>query len=198
MSQLQQALESRSFELIYEKRCRQLEVVCDTEQLRRSRLYTLMLEQANHDLHTQLAQEEGRIDDLERINQRLQKDLEIHQTEIESVHADLRVKSREIETLKVKEQANTANIQRKLTAGEGEPGVFERSHNGLDEALNGKAYPCARAVLPETGGRPSTVSSRIASVFACGEAFFTAAAEYTASGARDRETLYPESACQRE
>lgn len=101
MEQLQLALESRALELAYEKTCRQVEDVCDAERLRQLRIRTLLLEEDNDDLHTQLSQDDDRIDELERFNEQLQVDLEVCGGELESAQGDLRIKSREVETLKV-------------------------------------------------------------------------------------------------
>ena len=108
MEQLQLALESRAFELAYEKTCRQVEVVCDTERLRQLRVRTLLLEEDNQDLHTQLSQDDDRIAGLETFNEQLQEDLKVCGSKFESSQGDLRIKSREVETLKV--FANTSTI----------------------------------------------------------------------------------------
>lgn len=101
MEQLQLTLESRAFELAYERTCRQVENVCDAERLRQLRVSTMLLEEDNDDLHTQLSQEDDRIDDLEKFNEQLRVDLEVCGGRFESAQGDLRVKSREVETLKV-------------------------------------------------------------------------------------------------
>lgn len=107
MEQLQLALESRAFELAYETTCRQIETVCDTERLRQLRVRILLLEEDNDDLHTQLSQDDDRIDELERFNEQLQVDLEVCGGKLESAQGDLRIKSREVETLKVFATAST-------------------------------------------------------------------------------------------
>lgn len=101
MEQLQLALESRAFELAYERTCRQVEAVCDTERLRQLRVYTLLLEQDNDELHAQFIHDEDRMDELGRFNKQLQEDLEVGGGKLESAQGDLRIRSREIETLKV-------------------------------------------------------------------------------------------------
>lgn len=100
MEQLQLAFESRAFELAYQRTCRQVEAVCDRERLRQLRVHTLLLEEDNDDLHTQLSEDEDRIGDLERFNEQLQEDLEVRGGKLESAQGDLRIKSREIESLK--------------------------------------------------------------------------------------------------
>ena len=101
MEQSQLALESRTLELAYEKTCRQVGVVCDAERFRQLRVRTLTLEEDKDDLHTRLAQDNDRIEGLERFNRRLQEDLEVCAGTLESAQGQLRIKSREVDTLKV-------------------------------------------------------------------------------------------------
>lgn len=100
MEQLQQNLESRTLELAYERTCRQVEAVCDAERLRQLRVSVLLLEQDKHDLHTQLSQDDDRIHILERLSEQLQENVEVCGGKLESAQGDLRIKSREVETLK--------------------------------------------------------------------------------------------------
>lgn len=88
-------------ELAYEKKSRQVEGIGEVERLRQLRLQTLLLEDDNDDLHAQLAQEDERIDEVEKNNQELQEDLGVCQSSLEGAQGDLRMKTREIETLKV-------------------------------------------------------------------------------------------------
>ena len=108
MEQLRQTLESRAFELAYERSCRQVEAVHDAEQLRQLRLRTLVLENDNDELHADIAQDYDRIDRLERMNEELQEDLKVCGDKLEGALGELRIKSREVETLKVR--ANTSMI----------------------------------------------------------------------------------------
>ena len=101
MEQLQLALESCALELAYEKSCRQVGVICDAERLRQLRVRTLTLEADKDDLKTRLAQDSDRIEGLERFNGRLQEYLEVCAGTIESAQGQLRIKSREVDTLKV-------------------------------------------------------------------------------------------------
>ncbi len=110
MEQLQLALESRALELAYERTCRRVEAICDTERLRQLRVRAILLEEDNDDLRTQLSQNDERIDGLEKTNEQLQEDVEVCGDKVESARADLRIKSREVETLKV--YANTSAIVR--------------------------------------------------------------------------------------
>lgn len=101
MEQLQLALASRVFELAYERTCRQIEAICDAERLRQLRVRTLLLEEDNEDLHSQLSQDDDRVDGLEKFNEKLQEDLQNCGGNLESAQGDYRIKSREVETLKV-------------------------------------------------------------------------------------------------
>lgn len=101
MEQLQQTLKSRALELAYERTSREVEALYDTEGLRQLRVHTLLLEDDKNDLHTQSAQDDDRIDGLERSNEQLQVDLEVCGCKLDSARGDLRIKSREIKTLKV-------------------------------------------------------------------------------------------------
>lgn len=101
MEQLQLTLETRAFELAYERTCGQVETIYDAERLRQLRVSIMLLEEDNAHLHTQLSQEDDRINDLERFNERLRVDLEVCSGKLESAQGDLRIKSREVENLKV-------------------------------------------------------------------------------------------------
>lgn len=61
----------------------------------------MLLEDDNDELEAQLAQDDDRIYDLEQHNQELQEDLDACERKLESAQGDLRIRSREIETLKV-------------------------------------------------------------------------------------------------
>ena len=69
----------------------------------------MLLEDDNDDLHAQLVQDDDRIDNLQSNNEELQEALETCESKLESTQGDLRIKSREIETLKVRRmKANDA------------------------------------------------------------------------------------------
>ena len=110
MEHLQLALESRAFELAYERTCRQVEALCDAEQVRQLRVLTLTLEDDKDYLHTQQFRNDDRIDGLQRFNGRLQEDLEVCANNLESVRGQLRIKSREVETMKVLAIASTVEM----------------------------------------------------------------------------------------
>ena len=100
MEQLQLAFESRAYELAYERTSRQVEAVCDAERLRQMRVRVLLLEEDNDDLRVKLSQEDGRLHGLQTFNNQVQKDLEVCGRRLEHAQGDLRIKSREVETLK--------------------------------------------------------------------------------------------------
>lgn len=98
---MQQLLEVRSLELAYERSMRQTDIVYKIESARQLRLRIFLLEDENDDLHEQLAFSDDRIDVLEKCVQDVQDQLEIAGQSILRVQSDLRVKTREAETLKV-------------------------------------------------------------------------------------------------
>ena len=110
MEELQLALESRAFELAYESTCRQVEGVCDAEQVRQLRVLIITLEDDKDFLHTQLIRNDDRADGLERFNERLQEDLEVCANSLESARGLLRIKVREVETMKVLAIASTTEM----------------------------------------------------------------------------------------
>ena len=101
MEQLKQALESRIFELAYERTSRQIEGVCDAERYRQLRVQALILEDDKDDLHTQCIRAHNRIDGLIKFNERLREDLESCTDNCESAQEQLQIRSREIDTMKV-------------------------------------------------------------------------------------------------
>ena len=78
-----------------------MEVTNAAEMARLLKVQTLLLEDENDDLHEQLAQNDERIDLVEKRGHHIQMDLESCQGHLESAQCDLRIKVREIETLKV-------------------------------------------------------------------------------------------------
>lgn len=107
MEQSQLGLESCALELAYERTCRQVEIVCDAERLRQLRVRTLLLEEDNDELHTQVSRDYDRLDGLERFNKQVKEDLEVCGGKLENAQGDLRIKSREVETLKVFANSST-------------------------------------------------------------------------------------------
>lgn len=112
MEPLQLALESRDFELAYERTCRQVEDVCDAEQVRQLQVLILTLEDDKDSLHTLLIRNDDRTDGLERFNERLQEDLQACAESLESARGQLRIKVREVETMKVLAIVSTGKRKR--------------------------------------------------------------------------------------
>ena len=98
---MQQSLETRRLELAYSKACHEVEAVREAEKIRHLRIQILLLEDNNDELQAQLTQADDRIDELEQHNHELGDDLEACEKKLENVQGDLRIRSREIETLKV-------------------------------------------------------------------------------------------------
>lgn len=107
MEPLELAFESRALELAYERTCHQVETAYDTERRRQLRVRTILLEEDNNNLYSQLTQNNDRIIGLERCNEQLQEDLEVYGGKLETALGDLRIKSREVETLKVSANMST-------------------------------------------------------------------------------------------
>ena len=98
---MQQVLQTHSFELAYEKCLRRSEILYEEEKARQLRVNILLLEDDNDDLHTQLSQDDYRIDELEGSVQDMQNHLDTVEGEAERLRAELRMKTREVENLKV-------------------------------------------------------------------------------------------------
>ena len=99
--QLQETLGTCAVELAYEKACHQVEAVCGAEKMRQLQVQILFLKDENDALQSQLAQDDDRISDLQRRNQDLHKNLEIAAAGLENAHGNLRITTKDIETLKV-------------------------------------------------------------------------------------------------
>ena len=110
MEQLQLALESRAFELAYERTCHQVELICDAERLRKLRVRVILLEEKRDDLNARIIQDDDCIDGLERSNEQFQKDLEVCTGNLDSTQGQLRLKSKETETLKVFANASITDL----------------------------------------------------------------------------------------
>ena len=101
MERLTLALESSIFELAYERTSRQIEAVCDAERYRQLRVRALILEDDKDDLDTQSVRDHNCIDGLARFNEQLQEDLEVCTDNCKNAQEQLRIRSREIDTIKV-------------------------------------------------------------------------------------------------
>lgn len=96
-----QALNTRAQEIAYEKSLQQSEVVFHIEKTRQFRLQILLLEDRNEDLHAQLSTDDECIEELMNYCKDVEARLELAVDSLQSTQSDLRVKSREVETLKV-------------------------------------------------------------------------------------------------
>ena len=77
------------------------DILCKEEVTRQSRLRNLLLENENDDLHQQLAQDDNRIDSLESGTQALMSRVENLQADLLAASAELRIRNRELDNLKV-------------------------------------------------------------------------------------------------
>ena len=78
------------------------EILCEEEKARRLRINVLLLEDDNNDLHGQLSRDDYRIDELEGSVHDMQNQLDTVEGEAEQLRAELRMKIREVENLKVR------------------------------------------------------------------------------------------------
>ena len=96
-----QTLDTRSREVAYEKCLRRSEDVIHDEKARQLRLQILLLEDQNNDLHAQSSTDDECIEELMNYSKEVETQLEVAGDNLKSAQNDMRVKSREIETLKV-------------------------------------------------------------------------------------------------
>ena len=101
IEQVQQIFSCCALELAYEKSLKQSEALYEEEKARRLRAQILLLEHNNDSLHEHLIQYEERIDELTEVGEDLKSQLMRAHNSLDNSHSDLRLKSREIETLKV-------------------------------------------------------------------------------------------------
>jgi molecular chaperone GrpE (heat shock protein) len=87
---------------VHEQALRNFDLIVQCEKARQLRLNVLLLEEDNTDLHEQLAQHYYRVDELEKSTQELQNQLEMTEAESERLKGELRLKSREIHSLQVR------------------------------------------------------------------------------------------------
>ena len=78
-----------------------MERILALEKNRRLRVQTVLLEDKNDDMHMHLARDGSRIRELETCNRDLEDAVQGANANLQSVNNDLRISSREIETLKV-------------------------------------------------------------------------------------------------
>lgn len=77
--------------------------MCDEERARQLLVQILLLDEDNNSLHEQLASNDDRLDEFHKVTKGLQSQLDSAHDSLDSTQSDLRLKSREIETLKVLE-----------------------------------------------------------------------------------------------
>lgn len=76
-------------------------MICESEKARHLRLRILLLENENNELYTQLAQADERIDELENYAADERQEWEAAIGQVELIQKDLRIRNREVDTLKV-------------------------------------------------------------------------------------------------
>ncbi|KAI9787544.1 MAG: hypothetical protein M1839_000074 [Geoglossum umbratile] len=104
-------LRSKSLELIYVQCARKNDLLFQEEEARQLRLRILLLEDENDDLHDQLAQEDDRIDLLEKEKEELQERANEALRDLQVAQAEVRAKGRELDNIKAELNAlNTVSI----------------------------------------------------------------------------------------
>jgi predicted nucleic acid-binding Zn-ribbon protein len=93
--------QSKSLELIYVQCARKNDLLFQEEDARQLRLRILLLEDENDDLHDQLAQEDDRIDLLEKEKEELQERVTEALRDLKLAQTEVRAKGRELDTIKV-------------------------------------------------------------------------------------------------
>ena len=93
-------------DLEYERSKNACDILCKEEVTRQSRLRILLLENENDDLHQQLAQDDSRIDSLECGTQELLNKVENLQADLLAANAELRIRNRELDNLKVRKRSS--------------------------------------------------------------------------------------------
>ncbi|KAI9836835.1 MAG: hypothetical protein M1819_001000 [Sarea resinae] len=105
VSELRHALQIKTQELASETILRDVKIICEQEETRRIRVRLLLLEDENDDLRDQLAQDDDRIDELERSLDDLRAELDEREADLQRAQTDLRAKTRESDTLKAELEA---------------------------------------------------------------------------------------------
>lgn len=88
-------------EIAYEKSLQQSEVVFHNEKTRQFRLQMLLLEHRNETLHARQSTDDECIQELVNYCKELEARIDMAGDSLQNTESDLRVKSREVETLKV-------------------------------------------------------------------------------------------------
>ncbi|KAI9764387.1 MAG: hypothetical protein M1835_007594 [Candelina submexicana] len=100
ISQLQQSLKSKAFELAYEQSVQRVDISYEQEKARQLRVRIQLLEDENDDLHDQLTQDDDRIDKLEGSVKEGRESLGEIENHLQCAQGELRAKSRELEVAK--------------------------------------------------------------------------------------------------
>ena len=98
---MQQALESCALDLAYHKCLYQCELAQHDEQSRRLRVQLFIQESENDDLHAQIAEDDDYLHRVQSNLDVLREKVRRTEASIENAQGDIRIKAREIETLKV-------------------------------------------------------------------------------------------------
>ncbi|MCJ1426216.1 hypothetical protein MMC29_004119 [Sticta canariensis] len=98
--ELKQSLHTRALELAYERTFLESRNIYNEEEARRFRVRILLLEDEKDDLHTQLAQSDQLVDQLEKNKIHTRNQLIMAEKSLEKVRLDQQAKSREIDLLK--------------------------------------------------------------------------------------------------
>ena len=95
------SIDTCALEMAYIQACGRVEMICESEQTRHLRLEILLLENENNELYDQLVQADQRIDGMEKyaVYERQEREAAIGQADF--VEKDLRIRNREVATLKV-------------------------------------------------------------------------------------------------
>ena len=107
---MHETLEYSALELAYEKCLHQTNAIYDEERVRALRVQVYILEDENDQLQEQLALDQDRIDELEQLSDGRQGELNAAYDSLDVAQSDLRLKAREIETLKVTEDSDTVKL----------------------------------------------------------------------------------------
>lgn len=94
-------LDTCALDLAYEKCLHQQYAIQEEEKFRRLRVQLILLEHQNEVLQAQIADDEGYVQKMERGQDALKAKIKKTETGLESTQGELRIRSREIETLKV-------------------------------------------------------------------------------------------------
>lgn len=99
--QLHRMVDAGALELAYETSLHEHYTVLEDEKLRRLRVQLILLESRNDDLQTQILEDDDCIRKIQRSSSALEKTLNKAEASLNSAQGEIRIKSREIETLKV-------------------------------------------------------------------------------------------------